>query len=152
VQYKFFTIPITHPNDSEQELNTFIGSHRVLVVQREFVSNGENSFWALAVEYLASSQDTSRQNNRKKTVDYREVLSTEDFALFSKLREWRKEVAEKEAVPVYTIFTNEQLAKIACNRVTGPKELQEIEGVGTSRIKKYAGILEVIQQAIGHET
>ncbi|OQX16461.1 MAG: hypothetical protein BWK76_11595 [Desulfobulbaceae bacterium A2] len=32
--------------------------------------------------------------------------------MFARLREWRKARAEAEAVPVYTIFTNDQLAEI----------------------------------------
>ena len=43
-------------------------------------------------------------------VDYREVLKPEEFEMFSRLREWRKALAEKEGVPVYTLLTNEQLA------------------------------------------
>lgn len=151
MQYRFFTIPITNPVDSEKELNAFLGSRRVLVVQREFVSNGENSFWALAVEYLANNRESRQPNNGKKRIDYREILSTEDFALFSKLREWRKETAEKEAVPVYTVFTNEQLAKIACNRISTVDALREIEGVGEARIRKYSEILELLRQLTDHE-
>jgi hypothetical protein len=38
-------------------------------------------------------------------VDYKEVLKPEEFEVFSRLREWRKGVAEKEGVPVYTVLT-----------------------------------------------
>ena len=46
-------------------------------------------------------------------IDYKEVLDEKTFALFSKLREKRKVLAEKDAVPVYSVFTNEQLAQMA---------------------------------------
>jgi hypothetical protein len=55
-------------------------------------------------------------------VDYREVLSAQDFAVFSKLREVRKGLAEKEGVPPYTIFTNEQLAAVVRQKVTTKAE------------------------------
>jgi hypothetical protein len=41
-------------------------------------------------------------------VDYREVLKPEEFEVFSRLREWRKAVAEKEGIPVYAVLTNGQ--------------------------------------------
>jgi hypothetical protein len=47
-------------------------------------------------------------------IDYKDVLKPEEFEVFSRLRDWRKSVAEKEAVPGYTVLTNEQLAQ---NRV-----------------------------------
>ena len=46
-----------------------------------------------------------------KKVDYKEILSEEDFIFYSKLRELRKELTNNEALPVYTFFTNEQLVK-----------------------------------------
>ena len=48
----------------------------------------------------------------KNKVDYKEILTPEQFAVFARLRELRKEIASREAVPVYTIFTNEQLSQM----------------------------------------
>ena len=104
IQYKFFTIPLKTTREVETELNHFLRSQRILTVHREFVSQGENSFWTMAVEYM-SDGDTSPKDTGRKRVDYREILSPADFALFVKLRDWRKQVGEKEAVPVYTVFT-----------------------------------------------
>jgi hypothetical protein len=50
-------------------------------------------------------------------VDYKEVLNEADFAVFSRLRDLRKVIAEKEAVPAYAIFTNEQLAAMVTGKV-----------------------------------
>ena len=71
-------------------------------------------------------------------MDYRELLKPEEFEVFSTLRDWRKEVAEKEGVPVYTIFTNEQLADMVRRRVSSKTQLKEIDGVGDGRLEKYA--------------
>ena len=38
---------------------------------------------------------------------------------------------------MYTIFTNEQLARIATNRITTKSGLLEIEGVGEAKVNKY---------------
>ena len=40
------------------------------------------------------------------------VLTPEEFAFFSKLRELRKELAAKDGVPPFVVFTDEQLSSI----------------------------------------
>jgi len=46
MKYSFFVIPIKNVGKAEREFNTFLATHRVLTVQREFVSSGEHSFWS----------------------------------------------------------------------------------------------------------
>jgi superfamily II DNA helicase RecQ len=70
-------------------------------------------------------------------VDYREQLSAEEFAVFSRLRDERKKWAEAEGVPVYTIFTNAQLAAMVRQRVTTAAALGGIDGIGPARVAKY---------------
>ena len=91
-------------------------------------------------------------DSRRRRIDYKTVLSPEDFVVFAKLREWRKEVAAEEGVPVYTIFTNEQLAKIAEGRVQTQSGLAEIEGIGKSRITKYgSAVIEIVSAMLPDE-
>lgn len=71
------------------------------------------------------------------------MLKPEEFEVFSRLREWRKGMAEQEGVPVYVVFTNEQLAEMVKKRVSTKAGLKEIEGVGDARVEKYgAAVLE----------
>jgi len=145
MKYSFFVIPIKNVGEAERELNAFLATHRVLTVQREFVSAGENSFWSLAVEFLDGVAET-KTNQRANRIDYKEILSEEDFALFSKLRETRRKVAEQESVPVYALFTNEQLAEIARRRPANKTALQDIEGIGEAKTAKYgAAMLEALR-------
>ena len=75
-------------------------------------------------------------------------MSPTDFAVFARLRDLRKEIAQAEAVPVYTIFTNEQLAQMVQTRTTTKAALEKIAGVGDARIDKYgARLLELLGQA-----
>ena len=140
VQYKCFVLSIKNSMDEEEEFNRFLRSVKVLTIHREFTSCGENSYWCFAVEYLYSKNDQS-ESNKSKTgkpkIDYKEVLSPEDFALFAKLRDWRKEIANIDKVPLYTIFNNEQLAQIAREKITTNAGLRGISGVGETRAKKY---------------
>lgn len=126
--------------EDEESLNRFLRQKRVLTIHREFIHDGINFCWILAVEYLSGeNQKTGQPSGRsgKNRVDYKEVLSPEDFAIFAKLREWRKEKAGEDGMPVYTIFTNEQLAQIVVQRTLSKTRLREIDGIGESRIKKY---------------
>ncbi len=151
LQCKFFVIPIKNVQESEKELNGFLRSVRVITIHREFVAQGENSFWGMAVEYAAdgvvrTGEGETSLTGRKK-VDYRDVLSPEIFAIFSKLRDWRKAAAAQEEIPVYTILTNEQLAKIAEKRITTKADLREIEGVGDARVKKYGeAVIKIVSE------
>jgi len=109
--FKFFTVPILNSDAAESELNAFLRSHRVLSVDRRCVDQGPSSFWSFCVDYLeqgAAGSSGSRQPANRSKVDYREVLSPEAFAGFAKLRDLRKQIAQADAVPVYTIFANER--------------------------------------------
>jgi superfamily II DNA helicase RecQ len=153
--YKFITVPVHDPRAGEEELNAFLRSHRVLAVERKWIESGPNSCWVFCVDYLESSGGEPSGNRTglvmtggRARIDYREVLKPEDFAVFVRLRQWRQELAKTEAVPVYTIFTNEQLAKMAQLRASTRADLESIAGVGDARIEKYgARVLEVLKGA-----
>jgi superfamily II DNA helicase RecQ len=149
--FKFFTIPIHDAGQAEAELNSFLRSHKVLSVDRRWVEQGSSSFWSFCVDYLETSSGATsdgRQSVQRGKVDYKEVLSPEEFAVFARLREVRKAIAAAEAVPVYTIFTNEQLARMVQAKVVDRAGLEKIAGVGDARIDKYgARMLEVLAGA-----
>jgi len=131
MQLKFFTIPV-HGNDASQEdLNRFLNAHRIVSVERSFVQDGANSAWALCVSFEPAGAGRPQPGRRGK-VDYREVLSEQDFAVFARLRTLRKALAEAEGVPAYALFTNEQLAAMVQRRPGSLAELGELAGAGTS--------------------
>ena len=145
MQLKLFIVPVKNIAAAEGEMNAFLSSHRVLAVKKEFVADGENSFWTFCVEYLESGPAASQAapGGKLPKVDYKEVLQPEEFEVFSRLREWRKGVAEQEGVPGYVVFTTEQLAELVKKRVSTTAGLKELEGVGDARVEKYgAAVLE----------
>src|SRR5438128_797403 len=100
--FRLFSIPVRCAHQVEAELNGFLSSHRILAVDRKFVEVGENSFWAVCVDYLLSESPSvagSSPFGKKPRVDYREILPPAEFAIFIQLRELRKQVAQAEAVP-----------------------------------------------------
>ncbi len=88
----FFSIPVQSPAGVSGELNRFLESHVILGMERQFIQDGQNSLWAVCVSYqdggVAAADKTSK-------TDYKEILSEEDFAVYAKLRDLRKELAER---------------------------------------------------------
>ena len=152
MQMAFYAIPARGDAGLQEDLNRFLRSHRVLTVHREFVGQGDNSFWALAVEYMDGAAQSSQGPARsgKQRVDYKEVLSPADFALFAILRDWRKATSEQEGIPVYAVLTNEQLAALATTRPASVAQLREIEGIGDAKASKYGdAVLAVVAESGG---
>lgn len=134
--YKVFNIPIPDSEDELERMNKFLSGVRVISTHKELVTTGGFSCWSFVIEYFR--ENTIEKSGNRKQIDYKEILSEEDFAVFSALRELRKAVAEEEGVPVYTIFTNEQLAQMVKMKVVDVNKLKRIQGVGDKKIEKYA--------------
>ena len=127
---RFFAIPACDPAVAEAELNQLLAASRVLAVERHFVASGEASFWAVCVRIAsgpgALPDALKADQGSARRVDYREVLSEADFAVFARLRELRKSIADAEGVPQYAVFANEQLASMVRGKV---KTLEDPRGV-----------------------
>lgn len=112
----FLPIPVHSSTAAEAELNHFLATHRVLGIDRQFISDGSGSSWALCISYVEGSvvgaaSAPNQDSSSKKRLDYRDLLPPAEFLLFVKLRDLRKQLAEREGVPPYAVFTNEQLAE-----------------------------------------
>ena len=142
MKYTFFRIPALNPEPAQSELNRFLAQHRIRDVSREFVNHGEHSAWCLCVIYNESQPGTVQSSSgRPARVDYREVLSPEDFDVFSPLRKRRNELADAAGIPAYSVFSNEQLATMVRQRVSNLDELRQIQGIGVRRCEQYGEAL-----------
>lgn len=152
--FRFFVVPIHEEGEAEARLNAFLGTHKIVNVDRHWVDQGSQSFWSFCVDYLPST-DKSKSNESgrveaRERIDYKEKLPPDQFRVFAALRELRKEIAQAEAVPVYTIFTNEQLAQLVTSGVTNKSALEKVAGVGEARIAKYGDrFLTLLAQHLG---
>ncbi|MEL7264264.1 MAG: HRDC domain-containing protein, partial [Planctomycetota bacterium] len=146
----FFSIDARMPDpEAIRQLNQFLASHKTVSVRKELVSDSGHSFWAIAVDFLQDAVPTqerkSGESTRNKSLDYREVLTPAQFAIFARLREARKEIANRDGVPVYTIFTNHQLSEMVTEKIRTMQGFSAIRGVGKSRIEKYGdAMLEIL--------
>lgn len=148
MQMRFFRIPVTDPAAPAGELNRFLAAHRIVSVDRELVDDAGNSAWAVCVTYVGAAEAPAPAAKGGR-IDYREVLGNDEFAVFAKLRNLRKTLAEAEGVPVYAVFTNEQLAAMVTRRATAAGAFAGIAGVGEARMKKYGeAFLSVLQEEV----
>ena len=148
VKNKFFKIPVSNSNSIETELNNFCSTHSINHVERHFVPDGENSFWAIAVTYTDQEGKEIQKEKRSKRVDYKEVLSPDDFIIYANLRDLRAKIAEEEGIPLYAIFSNEQISEMAVKKITTKTALMKVDKVGKGRADKYgAAFIKIVKQA-----
>jgi superfamily II DNA helicase RecQ len=83
-----------------------------------------------------ASHGAPGRSDRK--VDYKDLLTSAQFEVFAKLRDLRKQMAEQEAVPVYAVFTNEQLGEMVRQGVRDVAGLRKIPGIGDAKVERYA--------------
>lgn len=147
MQYRVFQYPL--PTDPElPELNAFLTSQRIATVQQSIVNTSGGPMLVFVVESVSGTSQSSGAAAGKSKIDFREVLSENEFQIFSRLRDKRKEIANSDGVPVYAVFSNAQLADIVQKRVTTKKQLASVPGIGESRCEKYASqLLPILQEA-----
>ena len=132
--FKVFQYPL--PTDSDlPDLNEYLASHRIATIRQKIVNCGGTAMLIFVVEIpLSSTTSVSKGNSR---TDYREQLTTAEFFVFSRLRDLRKKIANDEGVPVYSVFTNAQLAQIVREKMTTMTQFATVEGIGKARLDKY---------------
>jgi superfamily II DNA helicase RecQ len=149
MKIRFFTIDILDASRQQSELNAFLASHKVLAISRELVRLEDRAYWSFCIEYAEStSAPVTDSPDKKPKVDYKELLPDDQFEQFSRLRVVRKEIAEREDVPVYNVLTNAQMAEIVQNRVNTREGLIAVKGVGESRVKRFGDDLLACLQSL----
>jgi superfamily II DNA helicase RecQ len=154
--FKFFVVPVPDGDRAEQELNDFLRRQRILSVEKRWVEQDATVFWHFCVSYsdqiVAALDERASEPSRpplanRVRVDYKHILSPEDFAVFDRLRRKRKEISEKEAVPIDAVCNNEQRANMVRQRATSKSALEKIAGIGDARVEKYGErMLEILKQ------
>ncbi len=131
------------------ELNLFIRSHRIVNVEKRLIDGERGTGWLFLVEY---GTDVKPQTANSPRIDYREVLTEQEYALFDRLRDVRKAISEKNGVPVYAVFTNEQLAAMVKKPPLNLKDILALPGVGDARVKQYGeAFLNIFSDSKGQQ-
>jgi ATP-dependent DNA helicase RecQ len=92
----------------------------------------------------------SGTSQAKSDPDDDQDLSIEDQEVLRRLQDWRRERADRDAVPAYVVAPNATLLEIARRRPADAAELVEIKGFGPTRVEKYGDeILAVVGAKAG---
>lgn len=143
MQIKIFDISSVNSEVNMEQMNRFIRGHKVLDIDKQFYTTSDNvGHWSVFITYLpVQGSETPAYAEKREKVDYKTVLSEEDFAKFTKLRMIRKQLAADDAVPAYAVFTDAELAQIAQLSSIEEKTVSRINGIGEKRIEKYGSLL-----------
>ena len=153
MSFYFFAVPAFDPEAEQSRLNDFCHRHRVVSVDRQFVNDGANSHWAICIQIahgpgplpdalrLRAERHAPADGSRRNAVDWKQVLNEPDFQVFARLRSLRKTLAESAGVPIFAVFSNEQLAAIVQTRPASLVELGRIDGIGAARLERYGAAM-----------
>lgn len=144
MQYEIFTIPVFNPDEGLEKLNRFLRGHKVVQVDKELVRFGEQAYWSFCVNYLITTSPI--ETEKKEKIDYKNVLSEDQFKVFSKLRSCRKIISEKEGYPAYSVFTDAELALMSKTENLSKETIVKIEGIGNKRMERFGLLLLELYQ------
>jgi len=86
-----------------------------------------------------SDTKTPRQSGVKFT-DTQNVPAEIDEDLLDKLKKLRREIAAKEAVPAYIVFSDASLRDMCRKKPVSPVQFSGVNGVGSVKLEKYGDI------------
>ncbi|MGI0118496.1 DNA helicase RecQ [Zooshikella sp. RANM57] len=100
-----------------------------------------NSWLVMRGQKVVRARFTSSANRSNKLLDELNY----DQLLFSQLRQYRKELADKMDVPPYTIFSDKSLQEMCIYYPQNKTSMLAIHGVGDAKFEKYGeAFLEII--------
>lgn len=74
---------------------------------------------------------------KKRKMHTSDILTTKGLELFERLREVRSDLARKESVPPYIIFSDKTLTDMCIKAPTNKEEMLTVSGVGENKYEKY---------------
>lgn len=138
MELRIFTLPFDETSESfpDEIIREFCLNKKVYRIETEFFRRENNPFWSVAVHYevlLKESMPTRELDEVQKK-------------LYERLRQWRKEIADKEGVPSYLICTNAHLAEMIRLKCQNLEAFKLVRGFGAKRIAKYGkAIIEIMK-------
>jgi len=95
---------------------------------------------------------TTRTRGPRRAAHVTSIAGPVDLAdeeLFQRLRTLRKELADRQGVPAYIVFSDKVLREMAARRPTSAGELLSVPGVGPAKLERYGeSFLDAIE--VGH--
>ncbi len=146
--FKTFTVPIPSDGVSEENLNRFLKSKRIIWVQHRLIEHPKVPLYSFLIEYAedetvaapvrgtaSSGAKHSKNPSTEEVASSIEVKERRDA--FWRMVQTRKEMAQRLDQSAYTIMTNAQLKSIALLDDVKLSDLKRVKGVGAATAEKY---------------
>ncbi len=124
---RLFTIPFDPKQElfQDEELRAFLLNKQIKTLRPEFFQTNGKAYWSIFAEY---------ENVFSTDIEKSDGLNEPQKLLFQRLREWRKETANKEGIPVFIIANNSQLAEVVLRAPKTLESLRQIHGFGKKKV------------------
>lgn len=117
---------------------------RLTALSKEVLFNGKE------VQMVKMADVKQRQDAEKSKLKKKSVKERVRDELFEALRKLRREIAQKNGVPPYLVFSDATLEEMAASRPTSEFDFSMISGVGEKKLKQYGKIfMDAIIEFIG---
>jgi superfamily II DNA helicase RecQ len=136
---KVFNIRLDKENcqNDQTHMNTFLDSVEVKLTSTNFVTTGTTDFWSAVVFYELKKSDS-------KPTEVIE-LNEQENEIFTALKQWRNDLAQKLGWSSFRICHNSHLISIVKSKPQNLDELKTVKGFGESRTLNYGDdILSVL--------
>ncbi|GAA4069147.1 HRDC domain-containing protein [Flavobacterium cheonanense] len=136
---KVFNIRLDKENcqNDQTRMNTFLDSVEVKLTSTNFVTTGTTDFWSAVVFYELKKSDS-------KPTEVIE-LNEQENEIFTALKQWRNDLAQKLGWSSFRICHNSHLISIVKSKPQNLDELKTVKGFGESRTLNYGDdILSVL--------
>ncbi len=136
---------ITLPFDSihglfdDEILTNFLLNKQLKSLKPAFFQHDGKPYWTVLVEY-----EPLLAVDEKRPAGH--LLTTEQTSLLGRLRQWRREKADRDGVPAFVIATNKQLEQLTLRLPKSLESLRQINGFGKSKVERHGKeIIELIR-------
>jgi len=133
MEIRIFTLAFDEVSEGfpDEIITQFCLSKKVHQMSAHFFQQDGRHFWSVAIQYeiVLKGEDKIR------------ALDDAQRLLYERLREWRKEHAAKQGIPVYLVATNAQLLQMIQFKCRSLESLKQIKGFGRKRLEKYGRLL-----------
>lgn len=116
-------------NNDQNLMNSFLDSVEVKLTSTNFVTTGTVDFWSAVVFY-------DLKKNESKPTEVIE-LNEKENAIFTALKLWRNDLAQKKGWSSFRICHNSHLISIAKANPQSIEELRKVKSFGESRTINY---------------
>jgi len=141
VIFEFFSIAGASGNsEGMAELNKFISTNRIIKIDKLFDSS--LGCWLFCIEYIASAGGSSSGAfKRKEKIDYKSILSQEEYGRFIRWKTVRDVVAARINLKCYEVFYNEEIAELSKKSTVSIEDLKGLRTFDDAKITKMGEVL-----------